>query len=664
MDNILELINNNKLEEIIKIKNYNEYKLNENNILHLLAIRGNKEGIDFFIDNKFDYMIANNEGNNIIHLLFENGWDDIGAYFYFKYPELLEKFNKHLELPIKFCIDRYDTFIECFNFMKKQKQNIYNLFNYVSYYNDNIILDIIDRSNGSNGSNKDKKYLDFIENNLDLIDFTKPKRNPVLIYCIQNKYDKLSELFIKNNKGLDVKNNMFLLPINIACNNNNLNIIKLILEINSDISYGGLDNEYLPINIAINNDFIDLLNILTKYIKNYNLIDKYKNTYLHYLSDRLNHYVTTNNIELERKLRKYIIDFIKNSDIDLMNIDGLTSRTILQNYFKLKKNKDVDSIKKELKNIKKNNNIIDSEFNFGIMKQKHHNTGLFNSDILHNMLYCLYILNKYDDIDIPHIKYKQKEYNESIYELKMQNINYSPFYKIMYDILGFGRSYLYPLMPSLILWHNKNLYYIDSNLFDIIKNNKKRFLFIKITLIIGEKFTHANCILIDYKDFSIRRFEPYGISDVNDEYFLDKLLNEKISELLNKKMRYYRPGDYLEHAKFQSISNDSISLYKKNGDPMGYCLAWCFWYIELKLTNPDINEEDLIKNALTNIYKYYKDTENPYIYFIRDYARKLNEEKDKILKKIGIDKLDLYDIEYKISNLKKILDFLNGYFDK
>jgi hypothetical protein len=221
-------------------------------------------------------------------------------------------------------------------------------------------------------------------------------------------------------------------------------------------------------------------------------------------------------------------------------------------------------------------------------------------------------------------------------------------------------------MPSVILWHNKHLHYINPILYDYIKKNqnKKRFLFIKLTLVIGEKFTHANCILIDYKDNSVRRFEPYGISDVTDEYFLDKLLSDKISELLNKKIRYYRPGDYLEHAKFQSVSNDSITLYKKNGDPMGYCLAWCFWYVELKLTNPDINEEELIKNAIDNIYKYYKDTENPYIYFIRDYARKLNDEKDKILKKIGIDKIDLYDIEYKIDNLKKILDFLNNYFDK
>jgi hypothetical protein len=653
MENILELINKNKFDEIIKIKNYNEYKLNENNILHLLAIRGNQEGIDFLIDNKFDYNLANDEGNNIIHLLFEYGWDNIASVFYNKYPKLLEKFNKHLELPIKYCIKRYNTFIECFNFMKKNKSDIYNLFNYISYYNDNIIIEIIDNL-------QEENYIEFLKTNIDILDFTKPKRSPILIYSIQNNHNDLATFFIGKNKGLDIKNNMFLLPINVACGKNNIQIVELILKHNPDITYGGLDNEYLPINIAINNDYIDLLNILIKYIKNYNLIDKYKNTYLHYLSDKLNDYVSTNNIAYEKKIRTIIIDFIKNSDIDLMNLDGLSSRTILQNYFKLKKNKDIEFIKKELKKIKNTtkNDKEYKDFDFNIFKQKHYNTGLFNSDVLHNMLYCIYIKNKYNIIDIPFIKFKQSSYNNSLDELKMQNINYSPHYKIIYDILGFGRTYLYPLMPSLILWHNRHLYYIDNNLYDYIKNPVKRFLFIKITLIIGEKFTHANCVLIDYKDYSVRRFEPYGINDVNDEYYLDKLLSDKISDILKKKIRYYRPGDYLEHAKFQSVSNDSITLYKKNGDPMGYCLAWCFWYVELKLNNPDINEEDLIKNAIINIYKYYKNTENPYIYFIRDYARKLNDEKDKILKKIGLDKNELYDIEYKVDNLKKVLDYI------
>ena len=90
MEEILELINNNKFEDIIKIKDFNKIKLNENYLIHLLAIRGNQEGLDFFIKNKsFDVNISNDLGLNIIHLLFKYGWDDLAQKYYKILPDLL-----------------------------------------------------------------------------------------------------------------------------------------------------------------------------------------------------------------------------------------------------------------------------------------------------------------------------------------------------------------------------------------------------------------------------------------------------------------------------------------------------------------------------------------------------------------------------------------------
>jgi len=673
MDNLIDLLNNNKFHDIIKIKDYKDFNLNGNNILHILAIRGNKDGLEYFIDKKLDYDNSNYNGDNILHLLFLNGWDEIAEYFYKIFPDLLEKVNKNLELPITFCTKRYNTFNKCFLFMKNKQMDLYNLLNIVTYFNDNIITNLILQTK----KNIDKdKYIDFLEKNIDFIDFSKPKKEPILIGCITNKLIDIAKIFINNNKGLDNKNYMFLLPINIASSMNNIDLIKLILKKNDDISYGGLDNEYLPLNIAINNDLFELFDILKMYVKNYNLIDKYKNTYLHYMSDKLNYYTINNQRENEKKIRRYILDFIKNSNIDMMNNDGLTSRTLLQHYFKLKKDKNieksVDLIMSEVNQKTKKKSEKETDFKLTIDK-KLNNTGLFNSDILHNMLYLLYILEKYDNITIPYKKCIMENYKKELYELSLENIDYNVYHKIIYDLVKFGKTYLYPMMPSLILWFNRDLYYLDDDLFDNIKNiiennlNKKiRYIFIKITLIISDKFTHANCILIDLLDNSIRRFEPYGISDVHDEFYLDKLLKEKLSEILHKfnkiKIKYYRPGDYLEGAKFQAVSNDNINIYKKNGDPFGYCLAWCFWYVELKLNNPNLSESELIKKASDNIYKFYKNTENPYLYFIRDYGRKLNNEKDKIMRKIKINKNEIYDMEYKISNLKKILNYMCNYF--
>jgi hypothetical protein len=69
----------------------------------------------------------------------------------------------------------------------------------------------------------------------------------------------------------------------------------------------------------------------------------------------------------------------------------------------------------------------------------------------------------------------------------------------------------------------------------------------------------------------------------------------------------------------------------------------------------------MVLEATEKIMKYYKKNDNPFMYFIRDYARKLNEEKDKILKKIKIESADMYDINYKNKNLKKISEYINKY---
>jgi len=672
MENILELINNNNFEEILKIKDFDTLKIDDNNIFHLMAIRGNESGLDFFIKNKsFDINISNEFGYNIIHLLFKNGWDKLAEKYYKMFPELLYNLDNILYSPIFYCIDRFDSFLNCFNFIKKKNEsNLLNILNDVSIKNNNIITLLINKSKNK----EDDIYVKFLIENINFIEFKKPKISPVLIYCILNNKTLLAKYFINNNKGLHDKNNLYLLPINIACGKNNIDIVKMILDKDSDITYGGLDNDYLPLNIAIINDYIDLIELLIPYIKNYNLIDKYKNTYLHYLSDKLITYFEKENNKYEKKIKYLLRIFIKNGNIDYPNNDGLTPRRLLEQYLKLRKKnklKNKDSDTKQLINSinsieELNNNSIESEVDI-IKSNKKYNSGLFNADVLHNMLYSIYLLQKYDNLAIPYQKYNEKKYNEDNHDLSMQNINYSPYYKIMYDIIKLGTFYLYPFIPSLILWKDKNLYYINNDLFKIIekinKNRKKRFIMIKISLIVGEQFTHANMIVIDLEDKSVRRFEPYGISNVNDEKYLDELLEKKISNILNTDIKYYKPGDYLDITKFQSVSNDNIIDYKKSGDPGGYCLAWCFWYVELKLNNSQLSEKELILNSSKKIIKYYKKTNNPYLYFIRDYARKLNAEKDKILKKIKINPNDFYDINYKVSNLKKIFEYLIKYFE-
>jgi hypothetical protein len=136
-------------------------------------------------------------------------------------------------------------------------------------------------------------------------------------------------------------------------------------------------------------------------------------------------------------------------------------------------------------------------------------------------------LHKYKDLAIPSIKYSEKKREQLIYEINMQNINYCKAYSIIgllyYDTL----KYLYPILPSNILWATKDLNYINPDVFDIIKDLNQRFILLTISLI-GKKYNHANCIVIDKKNKTIRRFEPYGIDNIIDEKELDDYIFKKI----------------------------------------------------------------------------------------------------------------------------------------
>jgi hypothetical protein len=328
MEEILELINNNKFEDIIKIKDFNKIKLNENYIIHLLAIRGNQEGLDFFIKNKlFDLNISNDLGLNIIHLLFKYGWDDLAQKYYKILPDLLTNIDKDLYYPICYSVDRFDSFLECFNFMKKNKDIlIKDILNNVSLLNDNIIIKLIKKSQ----DNDKDVYLNFLKDNMGLINFDKPKFSPPLTLLIYQDKNILSKYFIEHNMGIHSKSNDFQLPISTAVSKNNIEITKLLIKKEVDIIYGGLDNEFLPLNIAINNDFLDLAEILINNINKYDMIDNYKNTALHYLADNLITYYKNNKKDLEKKEINLIKKLVEHSYIDFPNNDGLKVLKILE----------------------------------------------------------------------------------------------------------------------------------------------------------------------------------------------------------------------------------------------------------------------------------------------------------------------------------------------
>ena len=104
-------------------------------------------------------------------------------------------------------------------------------------------------------------------------------------------------------------------------------------------------------------------------------------------------------------------------------------------------------------------------------------------------------------------------------------------------------------------------------------------------------FSHANILIYDFKKMTIERFEPYGNMDV-----VDKRMNEVLEEELtwNTGLRLRQDlQNILSFPGFQAISDENNLHNIKAGDYGGFCLAWCFWYLEIKLKNSNIDPRTL-----------------------------------------------------------------------
>jgi hypothetical protein len=301
---------------------------------------------------------------------------------------------------------------------------------------------------------------------------------------------------------------------------------------------------------------------------------------------------------------------------------------------------------------------------------------MFNADSVHNTMYILYLLNKYDNCTIP-IQYPISEKRAwDKYKIHTQYSPHDEIMNLMQNVLAFYYETFYSLVPHIIYWRNKTIYFKDKNLSlylsRAIKSKKHRFVIIKLSLLPQSNMMHANILIYDKQRNTIVRFEPYGDWDLLDSYWLDKMLmtlfKKSINEENHKTLKYIRPTDYLNKTKFQSASFGDDPKNKNMGDPEGYCLAWCYWFVELKMLNPDVDERSLVENALNDIIKFSNENDNnPLLTHIRSYGKHLDNQKNKLFEKIGINKYEFYKLSYdteKLELCRKFVDtYIMGMFD-
>jgi ankyrin repeat protein len=685
---ILNLINDNKWEIALKqIKPIFKILQDGRTIFHYACIRGQQKIINALLNLKsIEIFTSDLDGNTGAHLLASSGWDEMLLDILKVEPNFLKIKNNQDQFIFNIVINRPQTLVDIVKIMKDNSMMEY--IDYIRRDNKTFLIDLI-RAIGKYNNKLHYEVLKEIKN------FNVPKSRLPLNYAIEKGYNDVAKFMI-NNVLVDynLKDESAFTPLVYSLLYKNLEIAKTLLEKKDiNINYGCSENRYVPLSLIIKLEIFDLYKDLAKHPNlNYNNGDHMLNIPAYYLIQYLNHKVPAVDDNLEQIYK----DILLNSDLNYVNSEGNTCLQLLVKYDLWERFSDVlekthidanvenkygENLLSYLKGnkLQKFVGIIDTQIKSGInskiqekiniilpISTPSYDFGTFNADSIHNITYLMYILHKYKESIIP-MQYPNIEKHS--WDMYMSSLCFaeSKDNDAMFSTIGFYTSSFYAVAPHIIFWRDKYVNYVNPNMIFYLNRAVKsdhRFVIIKLTLSPHITLLHSNILIYDKKRNTMVRFEPYGDWDLADSYHLDKLLLELFESVIDKAhlstLKFIRPNEYLDKTKFQSISQGDDYNYKNLGDPEGYCLAWSYWFLELKLLNPDVDEKQLAKNAFDLILKTDVNSTNPILQHIRGFAKHLDQEKNKIFESIGVPK----QLHYKLRMDKDKMYLLNNYVNQ
>lgn len=210
--------------------------------------------------------------------------------------------------------------------------------------------------------------------------------------------------------------------------------------------------------------------------------------------------------------------------------------------------------------------------------------------------------------------------------------------------------------PFIIFYDDNNNYQIHPYLNMLMEKERKRKKYDFGVVFVSYRFEkasslHAQLLIYDFSKNTIEHFNPYGNTQI---------INSCVDETFQKELTFNTGFDYIPLSKylpvsgFQFISDETNKMNVKPGDIGGFCLAWCFWYLEHRILNKDVDQKILVRKLLDKLLKKY----NSYSIYIRNYANHINEDRLKLLEKIGIDKQRLTNNNRSSKELDDIYDFI------
>lgn len=633
---------NDYIENVEVIKNT---VISGNNVLHMACLRGKEYIIENIIQKNPElFYLSNEQGDNCAHILLKNGWYSILKKYVLKFLDILTFINKDGNTIFQISIDKPKLLRWLLDQLLDTQ--IY-ILNNINNEGKTLLILLIDHYITHKNNRETIEYI------IDKVDLNLPKNNPVLIYTVNIGSIEIIYLLLKNGADVNIRDIRGTTSLIISIKNDTFNITELLMQYGADINIQDYELKNLPLNMAILKKNKNLLELMLQYSINLDIKNKYMNTPMHYLifTNKKNQWVSNDILEKMIQKSNMLEKNIKNtSAFDILKKTGLWT-----NMNELQKNKILNIIKK--KKSKMARSIIGEII---LPKTIEVNYGQFNPDMLHNIFYTLIFLKKYSNIMIPYqwkIDDKGQFDKTNLHEL---NLFKTDMGETVFKILELYTEYFNEIAPYILIWHNKNINYINPDLniyiLKLLENGGIRFILLKLTIVTGSNASHANIIIYDKLLNEAYRFEPYGIIDLYDNNLLNRTIEMELNKYTNKKIKYYSPEDYMDSVPIQINSNELDQEKKKLGDPFGYCLSFCFWFIELKLLNPNINIKELMKGSLGLIIKKKSNT-NPILDYIRNYSYRLTKKSNKFLIGAGINKGDIYKIIFNERETKKILKF-------
>ncbi len=658
-------------KKIINIKNKSDlmdFQLDKpifqtNYLFHYLIQLGNLSGLKL---QKFPVYIENNDRLNGFHLAAKEYHPEILEYLIETYPDYIYNRNINREAFTNFLS------LEEFSRLIKKYPDL--------DWNDLII----------NGTSKPYEILKTILTNLDyknLNDFTsvfkiKPHAHSQFLFSIINNYlinqeQKIKILDKYSDEEINAKNESGEGIIFIPIEKDEDKLFDYLLKRNIDLDYYTFIRTDSPISYALYNDILAnrfkySKKILDKLIETnsqfYREINKYADNIAHsliYIRINRNKQVLSGE---NAKSTNYFPDFeilklIDNYSWNQNNIEKRTPLNLITNldydiYYKLfdenkiqisshvidmieidnKENGPSPNVTKWLKLFKTLPEYKEDENTINMKEDDYSHYTLFQAKFKDVGIFSIYLADTYKDLLIPNMN-----------SYLLNNLTWDDTYPFSDDIIAKE-----PIFPWIISYYSPSEYYIHPYLNNIIngarRDGTKRYaaVFISITF---DSMLHANVLIYDFKNMTVERFEPYGNST-----FIDNSMDEVLEEELtwNTGLKYLKTSDFLPWAGFQTISDETNLINKKAGDFGGFCLAWCLWYLETKLKNPDIDSKTLVSKLIHKITKL----DIKFSEYIRNYSNKINEKRIQYLEDIGMDPKTISNVNLTIDSNIKLTNYL------